>query len=55
MNRPYIGFHKGKRVEVFAETSYAAQQLATAALKLKPSKRSEVTVMLADVSHVAVN
>lgn len=53
--RPYICFHKGKRVEVQALTSYQAQLLAVTAFKLKPTKRHEVTVMLADVIHAAVN
>jgi hypothetical protein len=53
--RPYICFYRGKRVEVQAVTSYQAQLLAVAAFKLRPNQRYEVTVMLADVTHTAVN
>ncbi len=42
----YVCFYKGKRVEVYADTSYAAQQKAAAMLKAK--KSYEVTVMLAE-------
>jgi len=44
----YVCFYKGKRVEVYADTSYAAQQKAAAMLKVK--KSYEVTVMLAEKS-----
>jgi hypothetical protein len=52
----YIAFWRGKRVEVYASTSYEAQQKAAAMLKAK--KAYEVTVMLAEragepVVHVA--
>lgn len=59
MNK-YVCFWRGKRVEVEAETTYAAQGLA--AEKLNPSKakkiRPEITVVLAEngdtpVVHVA--
>lgn len=53
--RPYICFHKGKSITVEAVTSYQAQLLAVAAFKLRPNQRYEVTVMLADVTHTAVN
>jgi hypothetical protein len=54
----YIAFYRGKKMEVHAETSYKAQQLAAAAFKAK--KSWEVTVMLAEkdgeqVTHVAVD
>lgn len=42
----YIAFYKGKRVEVFAESSYAAQQKA--AQMFKARKSYDVTVMLAE-------
>jgi hypothetical protein len=42
----YIAFWRGKRVEVYANTSYEAQQKAAAMLKAK--KAYEVTVMLAE-------
>ena len=54
----YIAFYKGKQIEVLAETSYKAQQLAAHTFKAKRSY--DVTVMLAEkdgeqVTHVAVN
>ena len=42
----YIAFYKGKRCEVYADTSYQAQQKA--ALNFKAKKSYEVTVMLAE-------
>jgi len=47
--RPYIAFYKGKQKEVWASSSYAAQEIAAQAFKAK--KSYEVTVMLADVEH----
>jgi len=47
--RPYIAFYRGKRFDLYATSSYAAQQKAAALLKAK--KNYEVTVMLADVVH----
>jgi hypothetical protein len=52
----YVCFYKGKRVEVYAKTSYEAQQKAAAILKVK--KSYEITVVLAEkdgaqVTHVA--
>jgi hypothetical protein len=46
---PFVGLYRGKRCEVFAVTSYEAQQLAAAILKAK--KTYEVTVMRADIVH----
>lgn len=43
----YVCFHKSRRVEVFADTSYEAQQLAAEKLRLPPKKRCEVAVVLA--------
>lgn len=43
----YVCFHKGKRVEVYANSSYAAQQKAATMLQAK--RVYEVTVMLAEV------
>lgn len=43
----YLCYHKGRQVEVFAATSFEAQQLAAEKLKLKPHKRCEVVVVLA--------
>ena len=42
----YVCFYKGKRIEVYADSSYAAQQKAAAQLKAK--KPYEVNVMLAE-------
>lgn len=42
----YICFYRGKKLEVHAETSYAAQEQA--ALKFKAKKSWEVTVVLAE-------
>lgn len=41
----YIAFYKGKTIEVYANTSYEAQQKAAAELKAK--KTYEVAVVLA--------
>jgi hypothetical protein len=42
----YIAFYRGKRIEVYANTSYEAQTKAAAAFKAR--KSYEVTVMLAE-------
>lgn len=42
----YVCFYKGKRVEVYADSSYAAQQKAAPLLKAKWSY--DVTVVLAE-------
>ena len=52
----YIAFYKGKKLEVYASSSYEAQQKAAALFKAR--KSYEVTVMLAEkdgqqVTHVA--
>ena len=44
----YVCFYKGKRVEVYADTSYAAQQKAATQLKVKSNKSYEITVTLAE-------
>ena len=54
----YVCFYKGKRIEVYADSSYAAQQKAAAQFKAK--KPYEVTAVLAEkngqpVIHTAVN
>lgn len=51
----YIAFYKGKQIEVYAESSYAAQKKAAEQFKAK--KSYEVTVMLAEkdgkqVTHI---
>ena len=48
--RPYVAFYRNRRIEVFAETSYAAQLKAASIFKAK--KSYEVTVVLADVEVV---
>ena len=42
----YLAFYKGKKIEVYANTSYEAQQKAAAIFKAK--KRYEVTVVLCE-------
>jgi len=54
----YVCFWRGKRFEVFAETSYAAQKKVAAEHKIK--RQHEITVVLAEkdgkpVTHVAVD
>lgn len=48
----YIAFYRGKQVEVYAATSYEAQQKAAAVFKAR--KSHEVTVMLAEIVGVQV-
>ena len=43
----YLCYHKGRQVEVYAATSFEAQQLAVEKLRLPPKKRCEVAVVLA--------
>lgn len=52
----YVAFYKGRRIEVYAESSYKAQQ--EAAKQFKAKKSYEVTVVLAEkdgkeVTHTA--
>ena len=55
----YKAFLKGKQpIEVYADSSYAAQCQAAVLWNLKPSKRCEITVVLCEkdgqqVTHVA--
>lgn len=42
----YIAFYRGRRMEIWAETSYAAQQ--EAARKFKAKKPHEVVVVMAE-------
>ena len=42
----YLAFYKDKKIEVYANTSYEAQQKAAAIFKAK--KRYEVTVVLCE-------
>jgi len=48
----YICFYKGKRIEVYAATSYEAR--TKAASQFKARKAYDVTVMLAEKSGEAV-
>lgn len=48
----YVCFYKGKRVEVYADSSYAAQQKAATLLRAK--RIYEVAVVLAEKSGEAV-
>ena len=52
----YVAFYRGRRLEVYAATSYAAQQ--EAARQFKARKTYDVTVVLAEkdgapVTHIA--
>lgn len=54
----YVAFFRGKRIEVQADTSFRAQEIAAKAFKAK--KSWEVTVVLAEkdgqqVTHVATD
>ena len=49
--RPYIAFYQNRKIEVFAVSSYAAQQEAAKLLKVSDKKRYLITVKLADISH----
>lgn len=44
----YVGFYKGRRTEVQAETSLAARDAAAANFKVPDKKKHEVTVVLAE-------
>lgn len=44
----YICFYSGKRVEIMADTLYAAKLKAIAALKVPKSKQHMVSVTLAE-------
>ena len=53
--RPYVGFYKGKRVEVYAINALQAQQEVAKILKLTDKQRKAITVILADVTHDAAS
>jgi hypothetical protein len=46
----YKCFYRGKTCEGYADTSYAAQQLAALIFKVKPSKAYEITVCLCELA-----
>lgn len=52
MEYGYVAFYKGKRAEVYANSTYEAQQKAAKLLKAK--KEWEVTVMLAEKNGTPV-
>ena len=49
--RPYIAFYNGRKIELWARTSYAAQECAIAKFNPPKSKRHMVHVHLADIAH----
>ena len=56
----YVCFYKDKRVEVYANTSYQAQQKAAQALKVRDSQAYNITVILAEkdgetVTHIPLD
>ena len=53
--RPYVGFYKGRRVEIHAINALAAQQEVAKLLGLPEKKRKEITVILADVVNDAAS
>ena len=53
--RPYICFYNGKKIEVRAESSFAAQKEAARILKVSEKNRYKITPMLADVEHSTAN
>lgn len=48
---PFLCFYKGKRLEVHAPTTYAAQLIAQQAFRTK--KGWEISVSRADKEHIA--
>jgi hypothetical protein len=50
----YVAFHKGRRTEIQADTSYDAQKKAAAFWKVPEKKRHEITVMLAETNGAQV-
>jgi hypothetical protein len=50
----YICFYNGKRVEVHADSLYAAKKLAIASFQVPKKKESMVSVVLAEVNSQQV-
>lgn len=50
----YVCFYQGKRIEVYAATSYAAQLKAAEQLKVKGMRRSAISVVLAEKAGAIV-
>ena len=48
----YIAIYKGKQIEVLADSSYKAQQIAASQFKAK--KSYDVTVMLCEIDNKQV-
>jgi hypothetical protein len=46
----YIGFYNGKQIEIYADTKYAAQELALSHFKPPKSKKYNVFVELAEIN-----
>lgn len=44
----YVCFYNGKRVEVYADTTFQAQKQVAAMLKVPPKKQYMITVVLAE-------
>lgn len=44
----YKAFYNSKSIEVYAETSYAAQQLAADKMKVRKNQQHLITVMLCE-------
>jgi hypothetical protein len=44
----YVCFYKNSRLEVYANTSYEAQQKAADQLNVKPKQRHMISVVLAE-------
>ena len=45
----YKAFYKGKSIEVYAKTPYAAQQEAAEVFKVKANKAYQIAVVLCEV------
>lgn len=50
----YVCFWKGKRIEIYADTTYQAQCKAAEQLKVSKKKQYEITVILAEKNSVPV-
>jgi hypothetical protein len=55
----YVAIYKGKRIEVYAETAYKAQQAAARVLGVKPKQERQISILLceradgSEVTHMA--
>ena len=48
--RPYIAFYNGKKCELNASSSYAAQQAAAVLMKVPAKKQYMISVCLSDIA-----